>query len=94
MRDQRRPEELPRLDVSGYLGEWIALDPETYAVVAHDRSLQTVRDQAREKGVDRPLLYRAPESKAAILGQIGFFAFFTVTFRYVRKQIEIRRSRP
>jgi hypothetical protein len=40
-----------------------------------------------------PTIFSAAGQRRAILGQIGFFAFFTVTFRYAAREIDIRRNR-
>jgi hypothetical protein len=40
-----------------------------------------------------PAVFSAAVSQRAILGQAGFFEFFTVTFKRNRLQIEIRRAR-
>jgi hypothetical protein len=40
-----------------------------------------------------PAVFSSAVSQRAILGQAGFFAFFTVTFRRSKLQMEIRPSR-
>jgi hypothetical protein len=40
-----------------------------------------------------PTIFSAAGERRAILGQIGFFAFFTVTFRHAAREIDIRRNR-
>jgi hypothetical protein len=40
-----------------------------------------------------PTVFSAAGQRRAILGQIGFFAFFTVSFRYAAREIDIRRNR-
>lgn len=40
-----------------------------------------------------PTIFSDAGKRRAILGQIGFFAFFTVTFRYAARKIDIRRTR-
>lgn len=40
-----------------------------------------------------PVLFSQAGARRAILGQIGVFAFFAVTFRYAKREIEIRRNR-
>ena len=39
-----------------------------------------------------PTIISPAANDRVLLGQAGFFAFFTVTFRLARKMIEIRRS--
>jgi hypothetical protein len=40
-----------------------------------------------------PVIFAAGHMRRPLLGQIGFFAFFTVTFRYDKREISIRRNR-
>lgn len=40
-----------------------------------------------------PVIFSDAAEGRAILGQIGFFAFFSVTFRYRKREIDIRRNR-
>lgn len=40
-----------------------------------------------------PAIFSAAANGHTILGQAGFFAFFTVTFRYREREMEIRRNR-
>lgn len=40
-----------------------------------------------------PVIFSDAGRRRGILGQIGFFAFFSVTFRYERREIDIRRNR-
>jgi len=48
--------------LKGYSNKWIALKPKTAKVVAVSNSLKSVIKEAREKGVDRPVLTRAPKN--------------------------------
>ena len=40
-----------------------------------------------------PVIFSSAVNERPLLGQAGFFAFFTVTFRHARRDIEIRRNR-
>ena len=40
-----------------------------------------------------PTIFTDAIGKRGILGQLGFFAFFTVTFRYHEREVDIRRVR-
>lgn len=40
-----------------------------------------------------PVIFSEAGRRRGILGQIGFFAYFTVTFRYNKREMEIRRNR-
>jgi hypothetical protein len=40
-----------------------------------------------------PVVFAEGPMHRPLLGQIGFFAFFTVTFRYHRREMDIRRIR-
>jgi hypothetical protein len=39
------------------------------------------------------VIFSQAGSRRAILGQIGFFAFFSGTFRYAKREMDIRRNR-
>ena len=49
--------------------------------------------QLRRHRWTAPAIFSTAVSQRAILGQLGFFAFFTVTFRYRRREMSIQRSR-
>ncbi len=40
-----------------------------------------------------PTVFSSAADKRAIFGQTGFFAFFTVCFRYGKREIDVRRAR-
>lgn len=40
-----------------------------------------------------PVVFAEGPLNRPLLGQIGFFAYFTVTFRYRKREIDIRRAR-
>ena len=40
-----------------------------------------------------PAIFSEAATSRAILGQIGFFAYFTVTFRFRKREMDIRRVR-
>jgi hypothetical protein len=42
---------------------------------------------------EAPVIFSPAANHQAILGQAGFFAFFTVAFRHRRREIDIRRAR-
>jgi hypothetical protein len=48
------------LNVDPYRGEWVALDPTTYAVLGHDRALEEAELQALAHGINHPLLLPVP----------------------------------
>lgn len=60
---------LPKIDEREYAGQWLALDPKTYEVLAHDRSLQKARAAARRRGVAWPLMHGVPASDGYFVGQ-------------------------
>lgn len=39
-----------------------------------------------------PVIFAHSVARGGILGQRGFFQFFTVTFRYIERELEIRRN--
>lgn len=56
------------LDIDRYRGEWVALEPKSYRVLAHAVSLGTARQAAIEKGVERPVMFSVPESGDLFIG--------------------------
>ncbi len=58
----------PRIDEGAYRGQWLALDPETFAVIANADSLREAKQQAQEKGVRHPLMHSVPESDGYFIG--------------------------
>ena len=63
-----QPTKPPRLDVSRYRGEWVALHPKTNRVISHHSSFKTAKQAAHKRGVDRPVLYAVPKSDAYFVG--------------------------
>jgi len=68
MSDQQPPGNVPRLDLTPYRGEWIALNPKTQQVVSHATSIRDAEQAALESGVTKPLLFSVPESDAFFIG--------------------------
>jgi hypothetical protein len=62
------PNKLPRIDESRYAGEWLALHPQSLAVLAHGKSLKSVREAAAKRGVRDPLMHSVPESSGYFIG--------------------------
>lgn len=50
-----------------YSNKWIALDPEKMKVVASGTEPKTVLEQSRKKGIDNPVLTRAPKNYGAYI---------------------------
>ena len=50
-----------------YAGLWVALDPETYAVVSSGDDAEKVLDEANRKGLDEPLVTFVVENYAAFV---------------------------
>jgi len=50
-----------------YAGRWVALDPDTYAVVIVGESAEEVLNQANEKGLDEPIITHVVENYAAFV---------------------------
>jgi hypothetical protein len=61
--------KLPAIDEDKYRGEWIAIDPKTRRIVAHDMSLHKALETARRRGVEDPLMHGVPESDGYFVGQ-------------------------
>jgi hypothetical protein len=49
----------------------VALDPNTYEVVGHSKSLRVAENSAVKKGVSRPLMLPVPKSNAYFVGRAG-----------------------
>jgi hypothetical protein len=58
----------PRLDVSAFRGEWIAVHPKTYKVIGHGASLEEARQNTPSVAQLEPLLYFVPRSDAFFVG--------------------------
>ena len=64
----RRVTQRPVLDVSKFVGEWIAFHPKTYKIVGHGASPDEAMESAPQlKGVE-PVLYFVPTSDAFFVG--------------------------
>ena len=55
----------PRLDLSRYRGEWVAIHPTTHTVVSHHESFREAERAAKAAGLARPLLVPVPRSGAS-----------------------------
>ena len=62
------PNKPPRIDESKYDGEWLALHPESLAILAHGKSLESVREAAAKRGVRDPLMHSVPDSQGYFVG--------------------------
>lgn len=51
-------QEWIRTHGSGFSGQWVALQGSE--LISHGRNARAVRDEARAKGIDRPLFVRLP----------------------------------
>jgi hypothetical protein len=84
--NQRTPQESPRIDVREYAGRWVALHPESRAVIADGATLKETREAAFKTGVRRPLLMMVPRSN-------GYFAGFAAQIEVVSAVLRLRRTR-
>jgi hypothetical protein len=50
-----------------YAGRWVALDPDTYAVVVVGDSASQVLDEAHALGLDEPIITHVVENYAAFV---------------------------
>jgi len=50
-----------------YAGRWVALDPDTYAVVTVGESAEEVLDAANKKGLAEPIITHVVENYAAFV---------------------------
>jgi hypothetical protein len=60
--------QCPRVDEGAYRGQWLALHPETFAVLAHAKTLREARAAAVAKGITQPLMHSVPESDGYFIG--------------------------
>jgi hypothetical protein len=51
----------PQIDVTRYVGRWVALHPVTHRIVVNGDSLKVARRAAMAKGVDRAVLMIVPD---------------------------------
>ncbi|HEV7224230.1 MAG TPA: DUF5678 domain-containing protein [Pirellulales bacterium] len=58
----------PRLDLTAYRGQWVALDPKTNRVVGHAVSLEDAERAGVQKGIAKPLLFFVPISDGYFVG--------------------------
>lgn len=58
----------PRIDESRHAGRWLALHPETLAVVADGETLRAAMDEAVRRGVSNPVMHTVPESDGYFIG--------------------------
>lgn len=58
----------PQIDVDPYRGEWIAMDPKSYRVISHDKSLEQAASAAEQAGYDDPVFMRVPKTDAYFMG--------------------------
>ncbi|MBM4067907.1 MAG: hypothetical protein FJ271_03045 [Planctomycetes bacterium] len=68
-KSRSRYDKKPKLDLSAYLGQWIAIDPQTKAIVSHGKSCQQAEKAAKSVGVSRPLMLPVPKSPALFVGK-------------------------
>lgn len=47
-------------ELENYKGRWVAIDEAKNKVVGHGDSLEKARQEALDRGVTEPLLYRVP----------------------------------
>jgi hypothetical protein len=59
----------PRLDVSAFGGEWVALHPKTYEVIGHGPSLEKAQQSTSNIGRIEPVLYFVPKSDTFVVGR-------------------------
>lgn len=65
----------PRLDVSAFIGQWVAFHPKTYKAIAHGASLEEARRNTPNLAGLEPLLYFVPESDAYFSVRRAFSVF-------------------
>jgi hypothetical protein len=63
-----REQPHPRIDECKYAGRWLALHPQTLAVVADGETLRAAEAEAARRGVPDAVLYPVPESEGYFIG--------------------------
>lgn len=58
----------PRINEGAYRGQWLALHPETFAVVAHASTLRQARAAAVSQKVAQPVMHSVPETDGYFVG--------------------------
>jgi len=61
----------PRIDLTAYRGQWVALDPKTNRVVGHAVSMRAAEQSAERQGISKPLLVSVPASDGFFVGLGG-----------------------
>lgn len=82
----------PRLDVSAFIGQWVAFHPKTYKAIGHGASLEEARRSTPNLAGLEPLLYFVPESDAYYSVR-RCIQYFTVAFKRRKALMDIRRAR-
>ncbi|MBW3541129.1 MAG: hypothetical protein KY476_12745 [Planctomycetes bacterium] len=68
MNGTQRDSVPPRVDVRPYRGQWVALHPKTYEIIASGSSLHEAEEAAVARGVSTPVLFPVPHSTAFFVG--------------------------
>ena len=61
----------PRINVTRYRGQWLALHPATHKIIAHHQSLQAAKKAAVKRGIKQPIMYAVRKSDAYFVGRFG-----------------------
>lgn len=56
------------IDIEKYPGEWLALEPGTWRVVAHSFILREAKEKAVAKGVEHPSMFSCPTADHPYVG--------------------------
>lgn len=64
----KKKKEMVPIDLDRYKGEWLALEPGSYRVVAHAASLSLAEKHARRKGVKKPAMFPVPNADHPFVG--------------------------
>lgn len=68
MARRARLKKPPRLDLTAYRGQWVAIDPKTQKIIASEMSLRAVEQKALRHGIEHPVLLAVPETDAFFVG--------------------------
>lgn len=60
--------KIPNLNVDKYRGKWVALNPITQEVFGANQVLEQAEQEAKRKGLKRPLMYPVPQDDAIFIG--------------------------
>lgn len=62
------PLKTPKLNITNYHGQWLALHPKTDKVLGHGKTLEAAEKMAQQKGITKPAFFPVPRDKGIWIG--------------------------